>query len=428
MKQPTSIQFVFDKSRSLYKNLAVLLSGTVLAQLVNILASPILSRVYEPDAFGIFGLYSAVGMVLSLPATLRYDLAIVLPDEDDDGVKLVHLAFVCLVLVSLALAVALAMGRVASGIAGLHVSEHWSWLWFVPGIVFARGVYVIATSWSMRKESFRDITTSRISQPVTTVTAQIAGGLAGLGSLGLVGGQLAGQVVASAVLVRMVLRRFAGMLLRRYDRSQILHIAKEYSQFPLYSAPQSFVSLVSQYLPIFVFARFFDTVFVGYYTLMDRVVQLPLTIVGQAVREAFLPQIVNAHRRGEAYQELKRMVFLLALVGGVPAAIIVPLAPALFSFVFGEEWRIAGVYAQVVAPYVVTAFVIPPATSAMNALQQQRWFAQYEFGKAIVSIVATVVGGVSQNPILALGLFSAVGVAAHLVLIAHAFRVAKRVA
>ena len=72
-----------------------LVSGTSLAQVISLLAAPILTRIYAPEAFGIAALFASITGILSVLACMRYELAIVLPDNDREAANLLA---VCLVI------------------------------------------------------------------------------------------------------------------------------------------------------------------------------------------------------------------------------------------------------------------------------------------------------------------------------------------
>ena len=60
----------------------VLTTGTVLAQVIGYLISPILTRIYSTEEMGDMGVYlRAVGFIAAL-GTLRYEMAIPLPKND----------------------------------------------------------------------------------------------------------------------------------------------------------------------------------------------------------------------------------------------------------------------------------------------------------------------------------------------------------
>ena len=55
----------------------VLVSGTVLAQLIPILLQPILRRIYTPEQFGLFAVYSSIFSMLVVVAAGKYETTIV---------------------------------------------------------------------------------------------------------------------------------------------------------------------------------------------------------------------------------------------------------------------------------------------------------------------------------------------------------------
>src|SRR3972149_7615232 len=76
------------RSTSFKLDVISLASGTIVGQVLTILASPFLARLFDPEAFGIFALITAIAAVLAAVSTLQYDQAIVLPEKDEDAANL----------------------------------------------------------------------------------------------------------------------------------------------------------------------------------------------------------------------------------------------------------------------------------------------------------------------------------------------------
>jgi O-antigen/teichoic acid export membrane protein len=74
------------------KNVLTLMTGTTIAQAIPIAISPILTRIYTPEDFGVFALYMSLASIISVVATGRYELAIMLPKKDDDAINIVALS------------------------------------------------------------------------------------------------------------------------------------------------------------------------------------------------------------------------------------------------------------------------------------------------------------------------------------------------
>ena len=69
-------------------NILTLMVGTTLSQAVPIAIMPILTRIYTPEDFGLYAIYGAIITILGTIASGRYELAILLPDKDEDAINI----------------------------------------------------------------------------------------------------------------------------------------------------------------------------------------------------------------------------------------------------------------------------------------------------------------------------------------------------
>ena len=61
------------------KSLAILMTGTLIAQIIGYLLAPIITRIYTPAEMGEFGIFYRITLLITTIGTLRYELAIPLP-------------------------------------------------------------------------------------------------------------------------------------------------------------------------------------------------------------------------------------------------------------------------------------------------------------------------------------------------------------
>ena len=86
------------------RNLLTLGFGTIIAQLIPILASPLLTRLYSPDEFGLFANFLGILSILLVFYTGKFDLAVILPKQDNEAINIAFLSFfliVCLTVITL---------------------------------------------------------------------------------------------------------------------------------------------------------------------------------------------------------------------------------------------------------------------------------------------------------------------------------------
>ena len=77
-----------------------LVSGTAFAQIITILASPILTRLYSPEAFGFLAIFISITSIIGVIACMRYELAIMLPKSDEKAANLLALCLLSVVAIS----------------------------------------------------------------------------------------------------------------------------------------------------------------------------------------------------------------------------------------------------------------------------------------------------------------------------------------
>ena len=76
------------------RNVFTLMTGTTIAQAIPIAISPILTRIYTPEDFGLLALFLAITIIIGSIANGRYELAIMLPEKDEDAINISALGFI----------------------------------------------------------------------------------------------------------------------------------------------------------------------------------------------------------------------------------------------------------------------------------------------------------------------------------------------
>src|SRR5699024_9309969 len=107
---------------------------------------------------------------------------------------------------------------------------------------------------------------------------------------------------------------------------------------------------ISQGLPTIVLAGYFGPASAGFYSVSRMVLGAPSQLIGKSVGDVFYPRINEAALNKENISNLiKKATLILALIGIIPFGLVILIGPNLFSFVFGNEWSVAGEYARWIA-------------------------------------------------------------------------------
>ncbi|MBV8247644.1 MAG: oligosaccharide flippase family protein [Comamonas sp.] len=382
-----------------------LMTGTTLAQAIPVAISPLLTRLYSPEEFGRFALYMAVTMIASVLVTGRYELAILLPRQDKDALHIAALAMVLSIAMSaVLLLVVLFFAQPIAVLLGDAALA--PWLYWVPASTLLLGMYQSLNYWSNRKAQYKRLAISRTVQSGSASLAQLGSGYAGSGAVGLVGGQITGQVLATSVLARLIWREDHG-LIRTLLPLRSVALAKKYIDFPKYLIVAHGFNTASGQMPVLLLSALFNTTAAGFFTLTQRVMAAPMALVAGALGDVFRQEASQAYmRQGQCKAIYQKTFKRLLLISAVPFTIFFFVAPALFAWMFGEQWRVAGEYAQILTPMAFLQFITSPLSSMFMIAEKQRLDLLWQIFLLFLVIVSFVLGKFFSNSADALKIFS----------------------
>jgi len=385
------------------------MSGTALSQALLFAISPILSRLYDPLAFGLLGVFMATKSIVAVVSAAKYELSIVLPREDDVAANLFVLG--CVIVAAVCGAVLLIVAVGGNWVAGMVGEPKLApYLWWLPLAILAAGLYQTTNYWATRETHYTRLSVSQGVRSVGVAGTQVSAGYLQAGPTGLIGGQVAGQVLATSVLAAQILREDGRRIWQALNWQTMKEGARKYRKFPAYTAPQDLVNSVSQNVPSYLLVFFFDPATVGFYWFTWRLLQAPSRLIGQAVRKVFYQRISEKHSEGkDTFPDLWQTTTVLALLALVPVLAIMTAGPPLFDFVFGSDWERAGQYAQWLVAWWFFGFVNVPAVMLIHTFGMQRLLFGYEVVQALARVGAIVLGAYLGDDLTAIMLFAGVG-------------------
>lgn len=382
------------------RGVSVLVGGTVGAQALMVLASPLLTRLYTPEDFGLLAVYASILSLFTVIASLRYELAIPLPEKDSEAA---HVAILSLLIVGLITAISALMILIGGERLAqlINAPDMANYLWLIPVGVLTIGCYQVFNYWAIRTKSFGTIAKTKISQSLATLAVQLSGFK--LGVLALMLGQTGGQSVGVMNLARPALKspHFKG-----WQWSDLKKVAARYKSFPIFSTWGGFLNTASMQLPPLLFAIFFSAGVAGLYALAHRVLAMPMSLIGSAVGNVFFANAAEAYRE-DRLAPLFESVYAKLVSIIMPVVLVLMIdAPRLFAVVFGENWEEAGELARWMAPWLAVVFVASPLSVLFEILEKQKLGMYFQGLMLLVRVVAIGIGFQYDSMILAVILFS----------------------
>lgn len=331
---------------SFISHVATLTTGTAVSQGINILAMLLLTRIFAPQAFGLLALFMTCVSLFSVLGGARYELAIMLPEDDTEAVNVFYGSVFVLFLIAL-------LGLAASALFHARITQLLGdpavtpWLWAMPAVLFLMGLYQVLSYWCGRMKRFHRVAVSRIALTTGTVVAQVGLFLLHFsGGVALIGGWIIGQATGTSFLIAQVVSRDSRFLLRHARFSSVPGLLKTYRNFPLYKAPYSFISNAASQLVVVIIRFFCDLMTVGLFSLAFRAISLPVSLIASSMNQVFYEK---AAREGDTarLESFVNRVLYIQVVLMTPMLVLAAFeAKLLFTTFFGARWAMSGQFAS----------------------------------------------------------------------------------
>ena len=355
-------KFKSDSIKSEFvKNALTLISGTTLAQLIAIIITPLLSRIYTTEDFGVLNIYMSITGILSVVATMRYEMAVILPKKDEDAVNVMALSFFITSLWSiLSLIAVFLFGHLISEFIGNKKASGFEY--FIPLVVLLLGFVQVLNFWSIRLKTFKQNAYSRISNTSVNNGLALGLGYALKGPFGLILGFYIAQFASFVILSRSIFKNF------KHYKSQvswekIKFNAKKYRNFPKVNTIHALIDSFQDNGIIFFMKNFFGMSVLGSYSFAFRLLKVPSGIISSAISQVFMEKATKAVNNGESILPLIKRIYKIVFLIGAPFFLLLFIFAAdIFAFVFSENFRQAGVIAQILTPWLFLNFVANSAS------------------------------------------------------------------
>lgn len=394
------------------RGLITIAGGSALGQLIGLLGAPLLSRIYSPSDFGVFAIILAMVTTVGMVAGGRFELAVLLPEKDSDAYSLVFLGLAsCAITAGLGtLVVAMAGDTIAASFAqeGLR-----PWLWLVPPTAAIMGAYALLNQLAIRRLRYGAIGRRNVLQSAGMIATQIALGLARVRPGGMVFGIVAGQLLGATSLI-------SGSGMRGPDSREgrtpgrARELARRYRRFPLLLAPSGLVNVLGVQLPVVLLAYFYGTAVAGWMGLTQRVLAVPVTLMGTSIAQVYIAQLARFKRFDltSADALFGRASRGLLAVGAFVGLVLLVGAPQIFALVFGRSWEISGKYAQAMSLGLIAQFVGGPLSQTLIVYERQKLQLSLDIARLLLVTTAIIVcfasGTSALTAVWALSLVSAV--------------------
>lgn len=366
-------------------NVLTLITGTTIAQIIPIAITPILTRLYSPEDFGVFALFFAISVIIGSISSGRYEHAIMLPKKDEDAINIFALGFIISSIISI-LVFFIIIIFFNFFISTYDYKGIELWLFCIPVSIFFIGLFNILNYYNNRKKYYKDISSSLILKAFILSIVQVFFGLFKSVSIGLILGEVFSRAFANLKLLKNIIKD--KILISSISKIKILALAKKYKKFPLYNLPSTLANTAASYISFLMIPKIFGLTISGYFVLAQKLIALPSALIAKAFSQVLFQKMAeNKIKKIENLPIFLSTIKKLVIIALPISLLIYLLSPLLFELVFGSKWQISGEIAQFLSFSFFVTFITSTISVALLVYNELKLLAKWQYLYLITSIL-----------------------------------------
>ena len=339
-----------------FKSFTVLLSGTLIAQIIGYAIAPILTRLYTTEEMGELGFYMRLTGFISAIATLRYEAALPLPKKDEHSFLLYRLAYLISMVVLIIMAVVF-LFLIVSGIGNNF--DWWFYLFTVLGTSFVI-IINVGTSWSVRMGQYSIISRHKIVNSLVANLLRWLFAFLHLSAFGLILATLFGYFLSClefAFNFKKIRSKYKDSISNKKTKVLML----EHKEFPTLNLPHVFVDNGRDMLIATLIFTYYSIGIYGSFNHSYTMLRIPLMLVGVTLGQLFYNKASELYNQKKSIMPLlNKILLLLSALSIVPFSILFFYGEPIFIFIFGPNWGQAGGYSETMSVWLMFNFILSP--------------------------------------------------------------------
>jgi len=361
----------------LLRSASILISGTVIAQLISILLQPFLRRFFSPESFGIYSVYlSLIGIIIVI-SSLRYDDAIVLPKTDKESANVLSLALIFSFIFDLLLFVFVMItgGKI---ITFLNLPSNFPVrvLYIIPLGAFLYNSYQCINYWLIRKRKFYSVSLNKLLRRGSEGISQVTFALIKK-SNGLIYSDIIGQTVNVITVIIQTINN--GLTFRVVSLTKLKYVFKKYKDFPKFNLIPAFMSTCSYMLPPIFINKFFSSESAGFFDLTKLLLSVPLALVATSFSSVLLQRVSEKFNNRQSFlNELRPVILVVGLISLIEILAIVFFGENLFRFIFGNTWIFSGKISKIMVWSFTFNFIVSTFTTIFVSMRKIKTYSMYQ--------------------------------------------------
>lgn len=360
------------------RKVSKLFTGNIVAQIVAFVLYPLFARLYTPEEFGVYGLFTSIAVLTSIFVSGQYYMGVANPESDEEGASLAILSSLLSFSLSLILVIILGIPAVHFGLLKLSFPL----IFFMPVYIF---IYVSSEALRMllvRHENLGTISFSLILNRSSSSLIKVI--FNHYKSFGLIVSDFLGNILSIIIGLRKIKFRPDSFRFK-----YLIAVAKKNSSLPLFFVICIFFQQLIFDLPVLFIDHFFSKKELGYFVLLNKISQQPIWILAGVITTALLKDFVKKGKESKfkGFQFLLKVIkygFVLSLTFSLSLYI---LGPFVFTLIFPKNWDQVSTYLPYGSLLVISRFMSATILCYLLALNHLAVAAIIRFAHCLLLIL-----------------------------------------
>jgi len=389
------MNFNFIKSEFI-RNSATLVSGNSVAQILPIAVAPILTRLYTPSELGIFALFLSTTQFISTISCGGFEYAIPVSKDENEALKVATVSIIISLFLNIFIFI-LSLVLIPY-LQGTLVDQNLSWFYFAPVGAFMISAYNIFNYKALKQKGYKKIAFSNILKSVFRSIIDLGLGLVKLGYTGLITGLIISYIVGTHILLRKT--NFNLRTALNIKVSDFKKIVTQFNNFPKYYLPGLALNNASLHLPNYFISNLYGTTALGFYSYGFRILSMPLMLIGKSISDAYFEMGSTYKNSGKSLKNLYNQTFIKLAIIAIPLFFLFSfVVEDVFTFVFGQDWIVAGRYCKIILPLLCVRLISRPLSMTFLILDKQRTLMIWQLCLLIFTIASFAIAVVYNKSI-----------------------------
>ena len=350
-----------------FSNVLKISASTMISGIIVAITLPIITKIFTASELGKYQLIVSIITSLGVISSLKYEMAIVLPKNDDIAKIVYQIAFYVLIIFCSLLYILFFFAD-SFIFSYLNAKNILNLSKLIPIGVFFFGAFEIIKSSLIRKKKFSEFSLSKVYQVASTQILIIILGFINASTISLFTAFISGIIISSILFLKKSIIKVKSEI-----SSSILDIAIKYKKFPLVNTFMVFSNTISNELPVFFLIKYHSSEILGFYMLANRLLVVPMNIIGTSIGKVYFQKAseVSNNNLSNLFKLYKETTLRLIKIGIIPFIFVISFSSIFIKFIFGPNWGTSSVIMQIMSFGMFFQFITSPISTTFTILNKQ---------------------------------------------------------